>query len=815
MGAIVSKQRDKEKNMEGNPNAVSSGNETHKLNHGYMSTKASQQAYVTGPGDMSLQGARVTVQEPILPYEGTTGGHNRHNCVYITNFDGDISEIEKYFSRRYSSDFRQVTTDTSDDWGDKIVEFKSRQVAEKVAKEEHRVKKKTLKVTLVNAPMKKVDNTVIVRDQDIGQGGKSTSEANEKGLYPTETLKKMQDSSWEGEPTKAAPLPGMHNYDSDEEGSISHQLQVAEVTNKSTRAHEISTNEQGTNESVDEMAITIDAVKLEFIKKVHKMEFEDIPRKNSVVIEQDTESQPCKVTFRTHKPGKGNVERASEQFMELYRRISATLSRHNTINVLEVLPECTIRSLHRALTLANADGRVLVKNCLSDDFNVVFYGSETDVESAIQTFIENSTKKENAPDRDDNTAPQSRMTHHMQTMDTQNYASVRTRSDRHFEATVGDITISVQEGDLTQERVDAVVNAANKRLDHAGGVALAISRAGGRKIQEESDEYVKKSGTLTIGQAMHTGAGKMPCKYVIHTVGPKWHSHGDKDTVKAQLYEALHNVLYYATSRLKATSIAIPAISAGIYGVPVEVCAEQLVLATLKFVHSSPGNNTLRDIRFVNIDGQINRVFVRAFSGSLPPNPTEPPHRSQATTDDDCPICLTNVVRPRRLRCCNNVFCYDCIEEAFQVKPVCPTCGHQHGALKGTQPAEATMDNRNSPQPLPGYNCGTIEILYSIPDGYQQENHPNPGMPYKGTKRMAFLPDNSEGREVLRLLKKAFDNRLVFTVGTSATTGETDVVIWNDIHHKTSRKGGASNYGYPDPDYLKRVTEELAAKGIR
>ncbi|CAH1249985.1 DTX3L [Branchiostoma lanceolatum] len=609
-------------------------------------------------------------------------------------------------------------------------------------------------------------------------------------------------------PTKTAMLQGMQGYVSDEEDVRDDHGQLADNNNDFEKVSKIETNAWGTSEPAEEMAIELDAVKLEFIKKVHGIELTDIRHRNDVVIEQ-TESQPCKVTFRTYKPGKGNAERACEQFMELYRRVSAALSRNNTVNVLQVLPDCTIRTLNNALTLAKADNRVLVKNCLSDDFMVIFYGSETDVANAIDNFIKNARQKD---DHEASTFLQPRITH-MQIMDTQDY-DLRIPKAKHLEGTIGDIKISVYEGDLTQVTVDVVVNAANKRLDHAGGVALAISRAGGRKIQKESYEYVDKHGTIPIGQVMHTGAGKMPCQYVIHTVGPKWNNHGDEETVKAQLYEALVNVLYYAANRLKATSIAIPAISAGIYGVPVDVCAGQLMLATLKFVQSPPENNTLRDIRFVNIDDQINRTFVRIFSDSLPSNPTEP-SLSNHIGEEKCPICMDNAVRPRKLYCCSNVFCNDCIDQAFQVKPVCPTCGHHHGALKGTQPL-GTMEVSKSRQTLPGYhNCGNIQIHYHIPDGIQEECHPNPGRPYEGTTRVAYLPDNTQGREVLRLLTNAFDNRLVFTIGASVTTGQTDVVIWNDIHHKTSPDGGPTKYGYPDPGYLRRVTDELAAKGIR
>ncbi|XP_061583518.1 uncharacterized protein LOC133448726 isoform X2 [Cololabis saira] len=136
------------------------------------------------------------------------------------------------------------------------------------------------------------------------------------------------------------------------------------------------------------------------------------------------------------------------------------------------------------------------------------------------------------------------------------------------------------------------------------------------------------------------------------------------------------------------------------------------------------------------------------------------------------------------------------------------------GVMIGDQP-EGTMTWKKDPVSLPGFGWdGTIVITYRFQSGIQTEKHPNPGQRYTGTGRTAYLPDNKEGNEVLKLLKKAFDQKLIFTVGESRMTGDKNTVTWNDIHHKTSIYGGPSSYGYPDPDYLKRVKEELKAKGI-
>ncbi len=88
--------------------------------------------------------------------------------------------------------------------------------------------------------------------------------------------------------------------------------------------------------------------------------------------------------------------------------------------------------------------------------------------------------------------------------------------------------LEICHGDLTREHADAIVNAANQHLAHGGGVAAAIVQAGGWIIQKESDEWVKMHGLVNHEKPAHTTAGQLPCKYVIHAVGPVW-GEGDED----------------------------------------------------------------------------------------------------------------------------------------------------------------------------------------------------------------------------------------------------------------------------------------------
>jgi O-acetyl-ADP-ribose deacetylase len=127
-------------------------------------------------------------------------------------------------------------------------------------------------------------------------------------------------------------------------------------------------------------------------------------------------------------------------------------------------------------------------------------------------------------------------------------------------------------GDITERNVDAIVNTANSYLRHGGGVAAAIVRKGGVIIQEESDKIVARTGFVPVGSAVITTAGKLPCKAVIHTVGPRM-GEGNEDS---KLRKAVRSSLLLASEK-GFRSISMPAISSGIFGFPKDRCAKILV----------------------------------------------------------------------------------------------------------------------------------------------------------------------------------------------------------------------------------------------
>jgi O-acetyl-ADP-ribose deacetylase (regulator of RNase III) len=167
--------------------------------------------------------------------------------------------------------------------------------------------------------------------------------------------------------------------------------------------------------------------------------------------------------------------------------------------------------------------------------------------------------------------------------------------------------LQIVRGDLTQERVDAIVNAANDRLKHGGGIARLIAQRGGRVIQKESDTWVRDHGPVSHAQPAYTSAGKLPCRFVIHAVGPIWGA-GDED---GKLAQAITGSLALA-DHLALGSIALPAISTGIFGFPKARAAGVFYQAILGYFADHPESN-LAQVRLALYDQPTIDAFLEVW----------------------------------------------------------------------------------------------------------------------------------------------------------------------------------------------------------
>jgi O-acetyl-ADP-ribose deacetylase len=163
--------------------------------------------------------------------------------------------------------------------------------------------------------------------------------------------------------------------------------------------------------------------------------------------------------------------------------------------------------------------------------------------------------------------------------------------------------IRLIKGDITEQNVDVVVNPANSYLKHGGGVASAVVRKGGKIIQTESDNI----GFVPVGSSVITTSGELPCKAIIHTVGPKM-GEGNEDF---KLSKAIHSCLSLASDN-SYKSISIPAISSGIFGFPKDRCANILLDESITFLQNN--NTSIKIIEFCIIDDETLFHFKMKFT---------------------------------------------------------------------------------------------------------------------------------------------------------------------------------------------------------
>ena len=168
-------------------------------------------------------------------------------------------------------------------------------------------------------------------------------------------------------------------------------------------------------------------------------------------------------------------------------------------------------------------------------------------------------------------------------------------------------TIQIVQGDITIENVDAMVNAANEHLQHGGGVAWAISKKGGPSIQKESDEWIRQHGPVPHARPAWTSGGLLPAKYVIHAVGPVW---GDGDE-EAKLADAMTGSLRVA-DELKLSSIALPAISTGIFGFPKDRAA-RIISSSIEKYFVENASSTVKTVKLVLFDQPSVDVFIKTW----------------------------------------------------------------------------------------------------------------------------------------------------------------------------------------------------------
>ncbi|XP_049670417.1 protein mono-ADP-ribosyltransferase PARP14-like isoform X2 [Accipiter gentilis] len=185
------------------------------------------------------------------------------------------------------------------------------------------------------------------------------------------------------------------------------------------------------------------------------------------------------------------------------------------------------------------------------------------------------------------------------------------------------VVVAVYKGNLCNYPVDVVVNTSNEDLKHIGGLAEALLKAAGPELQQECNELVSKNGSLQPGCAVITGAGKLPCKNVIHAVGPRWRK--DEAEKCAYLLRRTVKKSLQLAETYNHRSIALPAISGGIFGFPLEECTYSIVSSIKETLEESMGDSSLKEVHLVDeveetvqlLSEAVKKVFIARSSSPI------------------------------------------------------------------------------------------------------------------------------------------------------------------------------------------------------
>ncbi|KAL8560296.1 hypothetical protein ACOMHN_006027 [Nucella lapillus] len=451
--------------------------------------------------------------------------------------------------------------------------------------------------------------------------------------------------------------------------------------------------------------------------------------------------------------------------------------------------------------------------------------------------------------------------------------------------------------DITKLPVDAIVNAANRHLQHGEGVAYAISRAAGFNLEDECAEHITRHGPLKVTEVVVTTGGQLPCSKVLHAVGPRWSDYEDKSACQRDLSDTVLNCLKTAHQH-GCKSLAVSSISSAIFGVPQDLCAECYLSAVKKFDDQFGGTTSLTQVHFVDVNDAMVSTIQKTFTekwnaGMMSPDTQQtysPVHRTAVVQAPEAqrgtrepglhsaPRNVSETVTRKSREVCHvhtqgldvsfqqqsilstqmeSIVLWQEGDKLFQdpdsqqiisregarfssdtvptlkmqlqsVSPMSHWQGPQlfichkipPGAL-GSSDLSAVLGEADAervtsvavPAFPQGFPRNTLVIEYNIPKGKMKEGDPEPGQPYEGVKKSAYLPNSREGRKVLMLLKNAFDRGLTFHLEYSDASRS--YVLVSNIPHKTDPSRDCdARLGYPDPGYLPVVQGKLLEYGI-
>ncbi|PFX27331.1 uncharacterized protein LOC111327799 [Stylophora pistillata] len=350
-------------------------------------------------------------------------------------------------------------------------------------------------------------------------------------------------------------------------------------------------------EIVEERTFEVEPKFMKFFIRVHKEKLEQIEREYHLKIiwpenEPGVDIKPTSLAEETH------YQEGCDAFIDLYQTIYHTMKRQ-VIDVRDIHDDGKIKE---AIAFVESKHPVVIEKA---EGQLIIYSEDIHLKSSVKALknILGLSKLSGGNLRNGQRNISHSPHHHepplpkiLQQMLTNN------------------VMVSLYQGDITDEKVHAIVNPANPWLQHSQGVGGAIVIKGGSQIVDESRCIMShRKFPLQPGEAVYTLSGHLSCHYVIHTIGPDWSAYPDKSAAITVLRLTCITCLRLAV-QLRLSSIAFPAISSGNCGMPKEACAGAIFRAIEEFSTSIDAEcSTLRDIRVVIIDAETTEVFRREF----------------------------------------------------------------------------------------------------------------------------------------------------------------------------------------------------------
>ena len=335
---------------------------------------------------------------------------------------------------------------------------------------------------------------------------------------------------------------------------------------------------------------------MKFLQQVYKNKLQEIEETHGVKIVWMENASQVQIHANEILNHPQSYRKGCDTFIDLYQKLYPNMGRE----VVDIKSTDSRALITEAIKKVERENQVIIE---INDNRLLVFAEKNNITTSVQALketlgsLQGGSRKTNA------------------NLDVQEHENVQEDRFSVLEHRLSHgVKLSLYQSDITDERVDTIVNAANDGLRHGGGVAAAIVRKGGRQIEEESWQIMfnRNYRPLNVGDAVYTRGGNLCCQFVIHTVGPRWNALEEKRCTSLLRRACVESLRLAA--KLELCSIALPAISSGIFGMPNSICARAMFQAIEEFSSSTDAEiSTLRDVRIVIIDDKTINVFREVF----------------------------------------------------------------------------------------------------------------------------------------------------------------------------------------------------------